>query len=84
MSATIHTLAFQNEKRSASWSCLEKFACVVIFPNVLFFRDGAPLSLLDAAAPVATINILAWSLIIGAMLFLPILYYLIRVFKVTK
>ena len=56
----------------------------VIFPNVLFYRDGAGLSLLDAAAPDATINILAWSLIIGAIFFLPVLYYLIRVFKITR
>jgi len=40
--------------------------------------------LLTSAAPTATINVLAWSLIIGAVLFLPFLYYLIRVFKVIK
>ncbi len=56
----------------------------VIFPNVLFYRGGARLSLLDAATPEATINVLAWSLMIGALLFLPILFYLIRVFKVMK
>jgi len=56
----------------------------VIFPNVLFYRDGTQLSLLEAAAPTATINILAWSLMIGSLLFLPILYYLIRVFKIDK
>jgi len=60
-----------------AWLC-------VIFPNVLFYKDGTQLSLLDAAAPAATISILAWSLILGAALFLPFLYYLIRVFKVTK
>jgi len=56
----------------------------VIFPNVLFYSDGSHLSLLDAAAPAATVTVLGWSLSIGAFLFLPVLYYLIRVFKVTK
>jgi cytochrome bd ubiquinol oxidase subunit II len=56
----------------------------VIFPNVLFYSNGQRLSLLADVAPAATINILAWSLIIGALLFLPVLYYLIRVFKITK
>jgi cytochrome bd-type quinol oxidase subunit 2 len=44
----------------------------MIFPNVLFYTDGTGLSLLDAAAPTATINVLAWSLIIGA----PYFFYL--------
>jgi cytochrome bd ubiquinol oxidase subunit II len=56
----------------------------VIFPNVMFYKDGTQLSLLASAAPIATINVLGWSLIFGSLLFLPILYYLIRVFKVTK
>ena len=56
----------------------------MIFPNVLFYTNGNRLSLLTSAAPTATINVLAWSLIIGAVFFLPFLYYLIRVFKVTK
>ena len=56
----------------------------MIFPNVLFYTNGNRLSLLTSAAPTATINVLAWSLIIGAVLFLPFLYYLIRVFKVAK
>lgn len=56
----------------------------MIFPNVLFYADGTGLSLLTAAAPAATVNVLAWSLVIGALLFLPFLYYLIRIFKVTK
>lgn len=56
----------------------------IISPNILFYKDGSKLSLINSAAPNATINILAWSLIIGALLFLPILFYLIRVFKLTK
>jgi cytochrome d ubiquinol oxidase subunit II len=55
----------------------------VIFPNVLFYKDGLPLSIWQAQAPPVTINILAWSLIAGSLLFLPILFYLIRVFKVS-
>jgi len=56
----------------------------VIFPNVLFYNDGTQLSLLDAAAPAATMNVLGLSLLLGSLLFLPILYYLIRVFKVNE
>ena len=33
----------------------------MIFPNVLFYTNGTQLSLLAAAAPSATINVLAWS-----------------------
>jgi cytochrome bd ubiquinol oxidase subunit II len=55
----------------------------LIFPNVLFYADGTQLSLFAAAAPGATINVLAWSLMTGALIFLPILYYLMRVFKTT-
>jgi cytochrome d ubiquinol oxidase subunit II len=53
----------------------------IIFPNVLFYTDGTALSLFEAAAPPATINILAWALLIGSLIFLPVLLYLIRVFK---
>jgi cytochrome bd-type quinol oxidase subunit 2 len=56
----------------------------VIFPNALFYTDGTQLSLFDAAAGDSTINVLAWSLMIGALLFLPILYYLMSVFKINK
>jgi cytochrome bd ubiquinol oxidase subunit II len=56
----------------------------MIFPNVLFYTNGTQLSLLVTAAPTATINVLAWSLMIGASFFLPILYYLIRVFKIIN
>jgi len=57
---------------------------LLIFPNVLYFSNGTKLSLLSAAASTTTINVLAWSLMIGALLFLPIFYYLIRVFKISK
>jgi cytochrome bd-type quinol oxidase subunit 2 len=56
----------------------------VIFPTVLFYADGSRLSLTASAAPPLTINILAWSLLAGCALFLPIFYYLIRVFKIIK
>lgn len=54
---------------------------MLIYPNVLFYKNGDALSLFDAAAPDVTIQILGWSLIAGSALFLPMLYYLFRVFK---
>ena len=69
---------------AASQAGLVLFAWLaVIFPNMLFYANGDHLSIFEAAAPPVTINILGWSLMIGALLFLPILYYLIRVFKVN-
>jgi cytochrome d ubiquinol oxidase subunit II len=56
----------------------------ITYPTVLFYKNGDMLSLLRSAAPEAVIDILAWSLMIGSLLFLPILFYLIRVFKITK
>jgi cytochrome d ubiquinol oxidase subunit II len=56
----------------------------VIFPDVLFYTDGSSLSLLAAAAPPVTTAILGWSLIVGTCFFLPILYYLLLVFKITE
>ncbi|MBL8012868.1 MAG: cytochrome d ubiquinol oxidase subunit II, partial [Candidatus Omnitrophica bacterium] len=54
---------------------------ILIYPNVLFYKTGGALSLFEAAAPEITIRILGWSLIIGSVFFLPMLYYLFRVFK---
>ena len=54
-----------------------------IFPNVFFYKSAPPLSLWTAAAPPSTINILGWTLILGAVFFLPALYYLIKVFKTS-
>ncbi len=56
----------------------------IIFPNVLFYTNGEKLSLFAAAAPAATIAILAWSLLLGALMFLPVLFYLLRIFKTKE
>lgn len=56
----------------------------ILFPNIMIFKDGQGLSLLDAAAPAATLFILGWALIIGSILFFPALYYLFAVFKTSK
>ena len=53
-----------------------------IFPNILTFKNGDHLTLLNTAAPPLTLTILGWSLMIGAAFFLPALYYLIVIFKV--
>ncbi len=57
---------------------------VVIFPNIVFFKDGKHLTLFNSAAPSVTMNILAWTLIIGAGLFIPALCYLFFVFKIKR
>ena len=53
----------------------------IIYPNVIFYADGTALSLFSAAAPQATLRILATALMIGSVVFAPALYYLFVVFK---
>lgn len=55
----------------------------VLFPNALTYADGTGLSFFDAAAPAPTLLMLSLALIIGAVIFLPLLFYLIFVFKKT-
>lgn len=54
---------------------------VIIYPHVIFYADGTTLSLLETAAPAATLNVLGTALIIGTVIFAPALYYLFVVFK---
>ena len=53
----------------------------VLFPHMLFFRNGDSLDFWEAAAPPLPMAILGWSLILGAIFFAPALYYLFAVFK---
>lgn len=53
----------------------------VIFPDVIFYDDGSRLSILNAVGPEKTIWLLSWALMIGAVLFLPLLVYLFIIFK---
>lgn len=54
----------------------------VIYPNFIFYKNARPLTIFDSLAPLSTITILGWSLIIGSIFFLPALYYVILVFKI--
>ena len=51
------------------------------YPYIFTYSDGTGLSLIESAAPPATLLSLAWALVIGSVLIFPALYYLFRVFK---
>ncbi len=53
----------------------------VIYPNVIFYTDGTALSLLQTAAGPRTITMLTMALLIGVVIFLPLLVYLFFIFK---
>ena len=54
----------------------------MVYPNFLFYKAAPPLTIFNTLAPPASIAVLGWSLIIGALFFIPALYYLILVFKI--
>ena len=53
----------------------------VISPNIIFYADQSTLSLLDAAAGPGTMTMLVTALVVGVLIFLPLLIYLFAVFK---
>lgn len=53
----------------------------VIYPKAILYADGSSLSFLAEAAPEATLLMLGCALIVGAMIFLPLLGYLFFTFK---
>ncbi len=53
----------------------------IMYPNALYYADGSALSLLEHAAPAKTLFMLSLALIIGSVIFLPLLTYLFVVFK---
>ena len=56
----------------------------VYFPKIVVFKDAESLTLFNSAAPDATINLLAWSLLFGSLLIFPALFYLLRIFKLNE
>jgi len=54
-----------------------------LFPYALIYSDGTGLSFFAAAAPSATLQMLSAALLIGSVLFLPLLFYLFFIFKKT-
>jgi cytochrome d ubiquinol oxidase subunit II len=53
----------------------------VHFPDFLIMKDGKHLSLFKHQAPPATMNALAWALLIGSLFILPALFYLYYSFQ---
>ncbi len=47
------------------------------YPDIVLLGNGNHYSLIEHAAPEATINALAWALLIGSIFILPFLFYLI-------
>lgn len=53
----------------------------VIFPHAIFYNDGTTLTFLGSIAPYSTQVMLGYALMIGSVIFLPLLGYLFFVFK---
>lgn len=51
------------------------------FPNFIAMKDGEHISLWQSFAPAATVNALAWALLLGSIIILPFLGYLIYSFQ---
>lgn len=59
-------------------------AAFVIHPNIMTFRDREPLSFYNSAAPVLTIQYLAWALLIGSIFIIPGVVHLIVSFQAKE
>lgn len=87
VSLALTFIAFKRRKAIAS-RILAGFQVVMIllaatyqhYPELVLFKNGDGLSLLDHAGDQKTINALAWALLAGSVLILPFLFYLMRVF----
>lgn len=71
------TAGFQASMILLSWYAIN-------FPYILKRASGNDLSLLDTAAPPATIFVLALALLIGSLIIFPFLYYLFKIFKTKQ
>jgi cytochrome bd ubiquinol oxidase subunit II len=54
------------------------------YPNIILFKDGSSLSLMEHAGSYKTIQSLGWALLCGSVFILPFLVYLIWSFKSRK
>jgi len=54
------------------------------YPDLILFKDGGTLSLIDHQGAPATINALAWALLLGSIFILPTLFYLMYTFTRIK
>ncbi len=57
---------------------------LIYFPEVILIKGGNNISLLNAAAPEATLAQLGWALVLGSLLIFPTLFYLFKVFKAGR
>ena len=51
------------------------------FPNLVLFKDGSTLSLMDDIGAESTIDMLAWALLLGSIFILPFFFYLMYAFN---
>ncbi|MFC3197523.1 cytochrome d ubiquinol oxidase subunit II [Parapedobacter deserti] len=51
------------------------------YPELVLFKDGGGLSLIEHAGNSETITALAWALLLGSVFILPFLFHLMRVFS---
>lgn len=54
------------------------------YPNIVLFKDGSYLSLIEHSGTEKTIQSLGWALLLGSVFILPFLFYLIYSFKTRK
>src|SRR5690606_13323267 len=50
------------------------------YPELILFKHGGGLSLIEHAGNTSTVTVLAWALLLGSVFILPFLFYLMRVF----
>lgn len=51
------------------------------YPDLVLLKDGSSLSLVDNHGAIATIDALAWALLLGSIFILPALFYLMYAFR---
>lgn len=54
------------------------------YPNIILFKDGSYLSLIEHSGTEKTMQSLGWALLLGSVFILPFLVYLIYSFKTKK
>jgi len=87
LSLALTFVAF-NRKKAIAARILAGFQVVMIllaatyqhYPELVLFKDGGGLSLIEHTGNAKTITSLAWALLLGSLFILPFLFYLMRVF----
>lgn len=54
------------------------------YPNIILFKDGSYLSLIEHSGTAKTMQSLGWALLLGSVFILPFLFYLIYSFKTKR